>query len=176
MRVKSLRELASVVREDLEAHRGEWARPGFQALAVHRLGTWRQSVAWAVVRKPCSAVYYAAAAFCRNVYAVEIGEGAHIGRRVVIEHQGIVVHGNSVVGDGCVLRQGVTLGCKTPRRAGEAPRLGRDVQVGANAVIVGNITVGDGTRIGACSVVSQDLPAGARAFSLMLTRHEGGQP
>jgi serine O-acetyltransferase len=92
---------------------------------------------------------------------------ATIGRRVVIEHQsGIVIHGNSVIGDECVIRQGCTLGNKTLDRPHDAPRLGNRVNVGAGAKILGAVTVGDDAVIGANSVVLKDVPAGMIAVGL----------
>ena len=77
---------------------------------------------------------------CRNGYGIEIPYSAKIGRRVVIEHQsGIVIHGNCEIGDDCVIRQGCTLGNKTLDRPFDAPKLGRRVNVGAGAKILGAV-------------------------------------
>ena len=86
---------------------------------------------------------------------------------VVIEHQsGIVIHGNSEIGDECVIRQGVTLGNKTPDRPHDAPKLGKRVNVGAGDKILGAVTVGDNATIGANSVVLKNVPAGMIAVGL----------
>ena len=88
-------------------------------------------------------------------------------RRVVIEHQsGIVIHGNCEIGDECVIRQGCTLGNKSLDRPFDAPKLGKRVNVGAGAKILGAVTVGDGATIGANSVVLRDVPAGMIAVGL----------
>ena len=72
----------------------------------------------------------------RNRYGIELPYSVVVGRRIVIEHQsGIVIHGNSVIGDGSILRQGVTLGNKSLTRPLDAPRLGKLVNVGAGAKI-----------------------------------------
>lgn len=153
-------KLVEVLREDLYAHGSDWTRPGFQALAVHRIGRWaRQSLPrW--VRAPIMLWARAAHVFCRNFYGIELPFSAAIGHRVVFEHQhGIVVHGNSVIGDDCILRQGVTLGIRRMDRLQEAPVLGRGVSVGAGAKLLGYILVGDGALIGANAVVLSDVPA-----------------
>jgi serine O-acetyltransferase len=150
------------VHEDWEMHGRDWTRPGFQALLVHRFGNWRMGIAPRPLRLPFSAVYKALYSGVRNFYGIEIPYTAHVGRRVQIEHQGgIVVHGDASIGDGAVIRQGVTIGNRRLERPNDAPRLGADVNVGAGAKILGAVSVGEGAQIGANSVVLSDVPAGA---------------
>jgi serine O-acetyltransferase len=149
-----------LVREDLESHDGDWTRAGFQALLVYRFGVWRMSIPWRLGRAPFSVLWRALFAAVRNVYGIELPFTASIGRRVVFEHQhGIVVHGNTVIGDDCVIRQGVTLGIRRLDRLMDAPVLGRGVNVGAGAKILGRVVVGDHAEIGANAVVLHDVPA-----------------
>jgi serine O-acetyltransferase len=148
-----------LVREDLEAHDGDWTRPGFQALLVYRFGVWRMSIPWRLGRAPFSVLWRTLFAAVRNVYGIELPFSASIGRRVVFEHQhGIVVHGNTVIGDDCVIRQGVTLGIRRLDRLTDAPVLGRGVNVGAGAKILGHVMIGDHAEIGANAVVLHDVP------------------
>ncbi|MCB1625177.1 MAG: serine acetyltransferase, partial [Pseudomonadales bacterium] len=77
------------------------------------------------------------------------------------EHQGaIVIHGSAVIGDDCVIRQGVTLGNRYNDRPREAPQLGKGVNVGAGAKLLGAITIGDHATIGANAVVLNDVAPG----------------
>ncbi len=161
--------LLALLREDLRAHRGDWTRPGFRAVAVHRFGNWRMGVRPKLLRGPLSLVYRALFRRVRNRYGIELPYSVKLGRRVVFEHQsGIVVHGNSEIGDDSIIRQNVTLGVR--REDGEqlhrAPRLGRGVSVGAGAVILGGVTLGDGASVGANAVVLKDVPAGATAVGV----------
>lgn len=98
---------------------------------------------------------------------IEIHPGARIGRRLFIDHGcGVVVGETAVVGDDVTLFHQVTLGATgSPlRSAGRRhPRLGDGVLVGANATVLGPITVGDGARIGAQALVVTDVPAGGVA-------------
>lgn len=168
--VASLRGLASQVAEDYEANGRDWTRPGFRTLAVHRFGNWRMEVEPAVARAPLSVLYRACERHCRNVYGIELPYSAKVGRRVAIEHQGgIVVHGDSRIGDDCVLRQGVTLGMKNTTKPFDAPTLEAGVDVGAGAVILGAVVVGAGAAIGANAVVLQDVAAGAIAVGVPAT-------
>ena len=169
------------ILEDWDAHGCDWTRPGFQAVAVHRFGNWRMRIRRKALRAPFSVLYRALYRCVRNIYGIELPYTTRLGRRVVFEHQhGIVIHGYSLIGDGCVIRQGVTLGNRGTERPLEAPRLGDRVNVGAGAKILGGVTVGNDAKIGANAVVTKDVPAQAVAVGIparVLTvhdRHDGG--
>lgn len=165
--MKPVRELIEQVKEDWDENGRDWTRPGFRALAVHRFGNWRMSVEQKLLRAPLSVLYRMGERHCRNVYGIELPYSAKVGRRVKIEHQGgIVVHGDSVIGDECTIRQGVTLGMKNTDKAFDAPTLERGVDVGAGAVILGAIVVGEGASVGANAVVVKDVEAGAVAVGV----------
>lgn len=154
--------LWQLVREDYVAHDRDWTRPGFRALAVHRFGVARMTVEPKLLRAPLSVAYRVLFRAVRNLYGIELPHTARVGRRVVFEHQhGIVVHGSAIIGDDCILRQGVTLGLRSMDRRDEAPVLGRRVNVGAGAKILGRVVIGDGAAIGANAVVLEDVPSGA---------------
>ncbi len=98
----------------------------------------------------------------RLLTGIEIHPGAAIGRRVVIDHgAGVVIGETSVVGDDCLLYQGVTLGGVSLEHGKRHPTLEDHVVVGAGAKVLGPITLGKGARVGANSVVVRDVPAGA---------------
>ena len=150
----------SLVREDLAVHHGDWTQPGFQAMLMYRMGRVRPR-AWilaAVMRR----FYRVAHVFVRNVYGIELHASAELGRRVKIAHQGaIVIHGRAVIGDDCVIRQSVTIGGASDAKHHLAPVLGKGVEVGAGAVMVGAIRIGDAVKIGPLAVVMTNVPAGA---------------
>jgi serine O-acetyltransferase len=152
------------IAEDWKAHGRDWTRPGFQAIAIHRFGNWRMGIRPKLLRAPASVLYRALFRGVRNFYGIELPYSARVGRRVVIEHQsGIVVHGNTTIGDDCIIRQGVTLGNRTLDHPFDAPRLGDRVNVGAGAKILGAVSIGDDAQIGANAVVRSDVPPGALA-------------
>ena len=158
--------LFALIKEDWIAHGRDWTRPGFRSMAVYRFGVWRMKLKQPL-RAPLSILYRWLFRRCRNGYGIEIPYSARIGRRVVIEHQsGIVIHGNSEVGDDCIIRQGCTLGNKSLDRPHDAPRLGKRVNVGAGAKILGAVSVGDDAIVGANSVVLKDVPPGMIAVGL----------
>ena len=159
--------LFAIIRDDWIAHGRDWTLPGFRAVAVHRFGVWRMGVRPKLLRAPLSLVYRALFRRVRNRYGIELPYSVSLGRRVVIEHQGgMVVHGNTVIGDGCVIRQNCTLGIRRLDALGDAPILGRGVDCGAGAVILGRVTLGDGARVGANAVVLADVPAGGLAVGV----------
>lgn len=160
----SLRELLA---EDLAAHDGEFLRPGFQTILVHRLGNARMDVGSRVVRIPLSVLYRFMYRRVRNRYGIELEYSTQLGRRVVIDHQsGIVVSGYCKIGDDTRLRQNVTLGIRRLDDPEGAPTIGQRVDIGAGAVILGRITIGDDAVIGANAVVLTDVPPGALAVGV----------
>jgi len=156
-REQSLREQ---IKEDYIAHGRDWTKPGFRAVAVHRFGVWRMTVRSKLLRAPLSMIYRHLYRKCRNHYGIELPYSARIGRRVVIEHQGaIVIHGNSEIDDDSIIRQSVTLGNKSLDKPFDAPKLGKRVNVGAGAKILGAVVIGDDATIGANAVIVKNVPA-----------------
>lgn len=158
--------LLAQIREDWVAHGRDWTKPGFRAVAIHRFGVWRMGVRQPL-RAPLSLLYRWQYRRCRNLYGIELPYTVQLGRRVIVEHQGgIVVHGASVIGDDCIIRQNCTLGIRRMDALADAPILEDGVQLGAGAVVLGRVTLGRGAMIGANSVVLKDVPAGALAVGV----------
>jgi len=96
----------------------------------------------------------------RALTGVEIHPGAHIGRRVFIDHgMGVVIGETAEVGDEVIMYQGVVLGGTSRQKAKRHPTVCRGVVIGAGAILLGPITVGEYARIGAGSVVVRSVPA-----------------
>lgn len=159
--------LRALIAEDWHAHGRDWTKPGFRSLAVYRFGVWRMGVRPKLLRAPFSILYRFLYRRCRNRYGIELPFSAQVGRGVVIEHQGaIVIHGATVIGDRCIIRQGCTLGIRRLDALDAAPILGADVHLGAGSVLLGRIRVGEGAVVGANAVVVEDVPAGALAVGV----------
>ena len=125
--------------------------PGFHALVMHRIShrLWRLRVP--LVPRLLSQVG-------RLFTGIEIHPGARIGRGVFIDHgMGVVIGETAVIGDHCLLYQGVTLGGTGKQHGKRHPTLKDNVVVGAGAKVLGAITVGANTRIGAGSVLLRDV-------------------
>jgi serine O-acetyltransferase len=129
--------------------------PGFHALAAHRFIHPLYRTGVPLLPRFLSGVM-------RFLTGIEIHPGATIGTGVFIDHgMGVVIGETAEVGDGCTLYQGVTLGGTSLAHGKRHPTLGRDVTVGANGVLLGPITLGDGVKVGSGSVVVKDVPAHA---------------
>ena len=127
--------------------------PGLQALALHRLSNrlWRLEVP--LIPRLISQ-------FGRWITGIEIHPGARIGKGMFIDHgMGVVIGETAVVGDNCLLYQGVTLDGTGKIHGKRHPTLEDNVVVGAGAKVLGAITVGANTRIGAGSVLLRNVAA-----------------
>ena len=126
--------------------------PGVHALAMHRLGHRLWHAGWTTLARFVSHV-------SRFVTGIEIHPAAKLGPGLFIDHgMGIVIGETAEVGANVSLLQGVTLGGTSTKREKRHPTLGNNVTVGAGAKIIGGFTIGDGSRIGAGSVVVREVP------------------
>ena len=129
--------------------------PGVHALALHRLGNRFWRAGWLSTARFVSHV-------SRFITGIEIHPAARLGRGLFIDHgMGIVIGETAEVGNNVSLLQGVTLGGTSTRREKRHPTLQDNVTVGAGAKIIGAITIGENSRVGAGSVVVRDVPPNA---------------
>jgi serine O-acetyltransferase len=125
---------------------------GFHALLFYRFAHW-------LSRKRVPFVPRALSQFARFITGIEIHPGAMIGSGLFIDHgMGVVIGETAEIGDNVTLFQGVTLGGTGKQRGKRHPTIGSHVVVGAGAKVLGPITIGDYVKIGANSVVLQDVP------------------
>lgn len=154
------------IREDWRAHDRQWSRHGFWTMVVYRFGRWRYSIRPRLLRAPCSFLYKLLKFFSEMLLGVELPCEAVVGRRLVIEHAGgIVISGDAILGDDCVLRNGVTVGLKNRHQRG-SPHIGNRVDIGAGAKLLGAIRIGNDVAIGANAVVLCDVPDGCIAVGV----------
>ena len=126
--------------------------PGVHALACHRFAhaIWRRG--WKIPARFLSHI-------ARFFTGIEIHPAAKLGPGLFIDHgMGVVIGETAEVGENVTLLQGVTLGGTSLRREKRHPTLGDNVVVGAGAKIIGAFKIGDGSRIGAGSVVVREVP------------------
>jgi serine O-acetyltransferase len=145
------------IRGDLRAHGGDWAAQGFWALLVYRFGRWRYGVRPALLRKLMSLIYKILFKIVQILTGIELPCEVEIGRNFVIDHfGGIVISGYAKFGDNCRVRNGVVVGLKNVDDPC-APRIGNDVDIGAGAKLLGDISIGNNVVIGANAVVLTDV-------------------
>jgi serine O-acetyltransferase len=125
---------------------------GLHALWFYRLNHWLWNHGTRLLSRWLSQV-------ARLLTGIEIHPAAQIGRRLFIDHgMGVVIGETSVIGDDVTLYQGVTLGGTGKEKGQRHPTIGNGVVIGAGARVLGNIRVGDNSRVGAGSVVLRDVP------------------
>ncbi len=125
--------------------------PGFQAIFIHRFTHKLWKLRFPLVPRILSQIN-------RSLTGIEIHPGAIIGKKVFIDHgMGVVIGETAEIGNNCLLYQGVTLGGTGKNHGKRHPTLRENVVVGAGAKVLGSITVGANTRIGAGSVVVRSV-------------------
>ena len=151
-----LKEEIAVVFERDPAARTTWevitCYPGFHAMLFHRLAHWL----WGAHLKWLARLV---SHLSRWLTGIEIHPGATIHRRFFIDHgMGVVIGETAEIGDDVLLYQGVTLGGTGGGKGKRHPTIGDHVVIGTGAKVLGGITVGDRSKIGAGSVVVKAVP------------------
>src|SRR5713226_1536616 len=126
--------------------------PGVHALAFHRFAHRLWNRGWTTTARFASHV-------ARFLTGIEIHPAAKVGPGLFIDHGlGVVIGETAEVGENVTIYQGVSLGGTSLKREKRHPTLGDNVVVGAGAKIIGALKIGDGSRIGAGSVVVREVP------------------
>jgi serine O-acetyltransferase len=127
--------------------------PGVHVLVFYRVAHRLWNAGWTT---PARLLMHAA----RFYTGIEIHPAARLGPGLFIDHgMGVVIGETAEVGENVTLLQGVTLGGTSLKREKRHPTLGNNVVVGAGAKIIGAFRIGDGSRIGAGSVVVREVPS-----------------
>lgn len=93
---------------------------------------------------------------------IEIHPGAQIGKGLFIDHgAGVIIGETTIIGDNVTLYQGVTLGGNGKEQGKRHPTIGNNVMISSGAKILGSFTIGDNSKIGAGSVVLEEVPPGS---------------
>ena len=126
--------------------------PGLTALKAHRR-------AHALYRRGHVLLARLLSQRARHRTGIEIHPGAQIGRRVFIDHgDGVVIGETTIIGDDVTIYQGVTLGGTGKDTGKRHPTIGNGVTIGAGAKVLGPITIGDHSKVGAGAIVLKDVP------------------
>jgi len=152
---KIIKSDIAIIRERDPAAKGIFeiflCYPGFQAIFMHRFTHKLWKLRFPLVPRILSQIN-------RSLTGIEIHPGAKIGKKVFIDHgMGVVIGETAEIGNNCLLYQGVTLGGTGKSHGKRHPTLEENVVVGAGAKVLGSITVGANTRIGAGSVVVRSV-------------------
>ncbi len=153
-------DLQTALREDPAAHSKLMVAlvyPGVHAVWMHRLchKLWHANPALRPLARLLSQV-------SRTLTQVEIHPGATIGRRFFIDHgNGVVIGETAEIGDDVLMYHQVTLGGRSRGRFKRHPTIGNGVLLGAGAKVIGPITIGVRSKVGANALVVKDVPAGS---------------
>ena len=116
---------------------------GFHALILHRLAHKLYKMKIPFLPRFISQI-------SRFITGIEIHPGATIGKNFFIDHgMGVVIGETAIIGDNCLVYQGVTLGGTGKECGKRHPTIGNNVTLGAGAILLGNITIGDNSNVGA---------------------------
>lgn len=171
--------LKTLLKEDLEAARRRdpaartplevaLAYPGVHALWAHRVAhaMWNKSDR---LKLPARLLSQAA----RSITGIEIHPGAQLGRRMFIDHgMGVVIGETAEVGEDVMMYHGTTLGGVSLDKGKRHPTVGDRVTIGAGAKVLGPITLGNDSQIGANAVVVRDVPDGVTAVGVPAKNRE----
>ena len=148
-------DLAATLERDPATHRAIVPFlyfKGYQAIQTHRFA----NALWLMGRKDFALFIQSRSS---QVFQVDINPNARIGRGIMLDHAtGFVVGETAVIGDHVSILQGVTLGGTGKADEDRHPKIGNGVLIGAGAIILGNIKIGECARIGAGSVVVKEVP------------------
>jgi serine O-acetyltransferase len=155
--IRAVRERDPASRSTLEV---VLTSPGFHALVLHRAANWLWRRRLQLPGRMLSHIN-------RALTGIEIHPGARIGRGVFIDHgMGVVVGETASIGDNVTMYQGVTLGGTGKQRGKRHPTVEQDAVIGVGASVLGAVTIGEGARVGAGSVVLKDVPPHTTAVGI----------
>lgn len=162
--IRTIREDLANARDHDPAARGDLENAlvysGLHAIWMHRIS----HALWIRDFKGPARIL---AQITRFLTGVEIHPGATIGRRFFIDHgMGIVIGETAEIGDGVMLYHGVTLGGQVLTQTKRHPTIEDNVTIGAGAKVLGPITIGEGSAVGANAVVTKDVPANCIAIGI----------
>ncbi|MFP4687464.1 MAG: serine O-acetyltransferase [bacterium] len=144
--------------------------PGIHALLLHRFAHWLQT------RLGMRFAARLVSHFARWLTGIEIHPAATVGRGFFIDHgMGVVIGETAEIGENVTIYQGVTLGGTGKERGKRHPTIKDNVVIGAGAKILGDITIGRGSRIGAGSVVINSVPENSTVVGIpgRIVKREG---
>ncbi len=134
--------------------------PGVQAILWYRLAHFFYKI-------KLSFIAYFIMYWVRNILNIEIHPAAKIGKRLLIDHgTGVVIGETAEIGNDVLIYHGVTLGGTGKERGKRHPTIKDNVTIGAGAKILGPITIGENSKIGANAVVLKDVPANSIAVGI----------
>ncbi|MBT3137231.1 serine acetyltransferase [Alteromonas sp. ALT199] len=134
-------------------------------IAWYRFGRFLMSIKNPKIRRFVLIPYYFLFRFIELIFGISLPPEAQIGGGLRIWHFGqIFINSETIIGEDCTLRQNVTIGSKVAD--GPAPVIGNNVDIGAGAMLIGEINIEDNCRIGAMSLINKNVPCNSIAYGI----------
>ena len=150
--------LWALLREDWRTHDRALLDQGLWAVAVHRFGNWRMAIRPRVLRPPFTLLYRFLNKWVQWTCGITLPYTVKVGRRVRIwHHGGMVLHAASI-GDDVHIRHNTTFGVARRDELHQLPTIEDRVDIGCGAAVLGSVTVGHDSVIGANAVVLKNVP------------------
>lgn len=149
------------ILQDIKAYkkngRFHWEEVSLICVVLHRIGHYIVSIQIRPIRVLLSIIHYPFFLFFNTILGIYLPRSAKIGGGLRIYHHGcIILNPDTIMGENCVLRQGVTIGTKKSDH--DVPVIGNNVEFGAGCKVLGSIKIGNNVIIGANAVVLCDVP------------------
>jgi len=145
--------LLSLWAEDFRTHDRNPFEPGFWAVAMHRFGNWRMGIRPKAVRVPLSLAYNVSHLAINWLWGIDLGYTVKLGRRVRLWHHGGMVLTARSIGDDVHIRHNTTMGIARRSELAQRPTIENGVDIGVGACILGGVTIGHDSVVGANAVV-----------------------
>jgi serine O-acetyltransferase len=156
----------ALIVEDFRTHDSTLLEPGFWAVALHRFGNWRMGIRRRPLRAPFTLVYRTFFLLLSWFWGIHLCYSVKLGRRVRLWHHGCMALGAKSIGNDVHIRHSTTFGLVQRDKRDKKPVIEDRVDVGVGACILGDVTVGHDSVIGANTVVVRDVPPHSTLFGV----------
>jgi len=150
----------ALVAEDYATNDRDMFSQGFWALFWHRFGNWRMAQP-KVLRLGLTPVYGIMYKLTQWICGIQLPYTVRVGRRVRLDHFGGMILVAQSIGNDVIIRQNTTFGIAGLNALKDRPVIGDGVEIGAGAVIIGRLHIGNRAIVGANAVVTRDVPEDA---------------
>jgi serine O-acetyltransferase len=148
----------NLIKEDYKTHNSSFLEVGFWPIFNHRLGNWRMGIKNRYLRFPFTLIYRFFFHFNKIILGIELSYIVQLGRRVRIWHQGGLIINARSIGNDVHIRHNTTIGILKRNATDNRPIIEDRVELGCGVAILGSVTVGHDSIVGANAVVIQDIP------------------
>jgi serine O-acetyltransferase len=151
-------DFLGLLAEDYRTFENNPLEPGFWAIALHRFGNWRMGVGPKAIRAPLTALYRVGHTAINWAWGIDLPYTVKLGRRVRIWHHGGMVLVARSIGNDVILRHNTTMGIARLSENTKRPTIEDRVEIGCGACLLGDITIGHDSIVGANAVVLHTFP------------------